>query len=110
MHRASGPSSPRSSHATRAWCDDGDDDDDDGGDDDGDHDDKDRDDRYCRDHDGDDEYGDKYLPPTQIKELIMHDYKQTKPSRHRGGKPHPLPRKSHTRHNYLIDGENGWHN
>ena len=33
MHRASGPSSPRSSHATRAWCD-GDDDDDDGGDND----------------------------------------------------------------------------
>ena len=42
MHRASGPSSPRSSHATRAWCDD--DDDDDGGDDDDDDDDDDYDD------------------------------------------------------------------
>ena len=50
MHRASGPSSPRSLHATRAWCD-GDDDDDDGGDDDDDGGDDDDD-----DDDGDDRF------------------------------------------------------
>ena len=70
MHRASGPSSPRSSHATRAWCDDNDDDhdvgddgngdadgDDDhgGGDDDGGDDD---DDDTADDDDDDDDGGD----------------------------------------------------
>ena len=59
MHRASGPSSPRCSHATRAWCD-GDDDDDDGGDDD-----------YNGDAAGDDDGGDGVMMMTMMMSVAL---------------------------------------